>query len=230
MKNVIKFLMEMAGSKVLMRVCYMGPDLVLEMRTDSSLARIDIERQESFDDFIYQVKCLRKRIEKKEELLKCKNSEINDAVPAYTETEAVAVKKFAEELKQVHGISMYNETFSGIDDALCIRHKDLDDFVKRYLKEKGCKAEETSEDSNVGCENSGHLSKPPLGVKPHAIAYEERIRELLGAVERNFEHMKTCCMTSEERLGRLHISSDWLQEALLLMELMDKLDEKEDKK
>lgn len=72
--------------------------------------------------------------------------------------------------------------------------------------------------------------KPPLGVKPHAIAYEERIRELLGAVERNFEHMKTCCMTSEERLGRLHISSDWLQEAILLMELMDKLDEKEDKK
>lgn len=88
-----------------------------------------------------------------------------------------------------------------------------------------------TEQKSIETECAPDNCKPPLGVKAGTIAYyEERIRELLGAVERNFEHMKTCCMTSEERLGQLHRISAWLQEAILLTHLMGKLDEREAKK
>jgi hypothetical protein len=51
------------------------------------------------------------------------------------------------------------------------------------------------------------------------------MRELLGAVERNIEHMKTCCMTSKEMRGQLHRISALLKEAIIHTELMDELDE-----
>ena len=162
MKDVIKFFESMADSEILMRVCYMGPDLMLEMSdaNQSECVRINLYSRESIDEFIIDAQHARKYIE---HIIKTEDSQCSN---------------------RVHG------------DACASNSED----------------------------------KPLLGVKPGFIAYAERIRELLGAVERNFEHMKICCMTSEERLERLRMSSYWLQEAILLAELVDKLDEMEAKK
>ena len=153
--QIIKFFESMADSEILMRVCYMGPDLMLEMSDadQSECVRIDLYDWKSIDEFIIDAQHVRKYIEhiRKTEDSRCSS--------------------------RVHG------------DACASNFED----------------------------------KPPLGVKPGTIAYEERIRELLGAVERNFEYTETCRMTSEERLGQLHRISAWLQEAILLTHLMGKL-------
>jgi hypothetical protein len=161
--------------------------------------------------------------------MKCNNSKIdNTKLLEMIKSPAIKISVCDVTLK-LHLFKSWERFNITIEDEM-----DLDELVELLYEARRDEGSDDSaedygapatEQKSIETECAPDNCKPPLVVKPSYIFYEAKMRELLGAVERNIEHMKTCCMTSKEMRGQLHRISALLKEAIIHTELMDELDE-----
>lgn len=67
-------------------------------------------------------------------------------------------------------------------------------------------------------------NKPPLGVKPHWLVYQERIEDLNKSIERNAKYIRENHLTGEERKTYFRYIAQWAKEIEALARLETEID------